>query len=76
MLHSHPVSFKERTAMSDFDATKNGKPSKQELNEEQLEKAVGGGGKKAVSSKTSDEGPQESLTINFTKIMFTPSPLQ
>jgi hypothetical protein len=74
MMHSHPVSFKERTAMSDFDATENGKPSKQELNEAELEKAVGGGAKKAVSSKISDEGPEESLSFNFSKIAFSPSP--
>jgi hypothetical protein len=71
MLHSHPVSFKERTAMSDFDATKNGKPSKQELNETELEKAVGGGAKKAASSKTS-----ESLSLNFTKIAFDHIPIE
>jgi hypothetical protein len=57
--------------MSDFDATKNGKPSKQELNETELEKAVGGGAKKAASSKTS-----ESLSLNFTKIAFDHIPIE
>jgi hypothetical protein len=61
---------RDRYTMSNFDATRNGKPSEQELSVEELEKAVGGGAKKGAS-KNSDEGPKESLSLNYTKIVWS-----
>jgi hypothetical protein len=63
-------SSRERCTMSNFDATKKGKPSEQELSVEELEKAVGGGANKGAS-KISDEGPEESLSLSFTKITWS-----
>jgi hypothetical protein len=58
--------------MRNFDATKYGKPSDYELNDEELEKVVGGDAKNSAkgSAKDTTEPPREAISLNFTKIMF------
>ena len=55
--------------MSNLEPTRKGKPSDYELNDEELEKAVGGGAKNSANNTT--KGPSESLSLNFTKIQFS-----
>jgi len=62
------IKIEERT-MSDLDKAKSATPFDHELTEQELNKVTGGGGKNAGGAK--DTGPTESLSLNFTKVVWT-----
>jgi hypothetical protein len=73
-MHGHPVirTFIKDSAMTDLEPTKNRKPSDYELNDEELEKTVGGDGrnsaKGSANNATKDPPVRESISFSYSSI--------
>ena len=73
IVQAHPIirTFIKDYAMSNLEPTKSRKPSDYELNDEELEKAVGGGRNSSKgSANNTTKGPSESLSLSFAKIQY------